>query len=69
MPIPIERHQLQQLPQQGAQLVDVLPAEEYTAEHLLGVINLPLASWTAALPFSLTGSVPSSSPATTLSET
>ncbi len=26
----------------GAQLVDVLPADEYEAEHIAGAINLPL---------------------------
>jgi rhodanese-related sulfurtransferase len=28
--------------QQGAQIVDVLPAREYGEEHLPGAINLPL---------------------------
>jgi phage shock protein E len=38
----------------GAQLVEVLPAEEYEAEHLPGAINIPLQQLdrqtTAALP-------------------
>jgi rhodanese-related sulfurtransferase len=34
--------QLQELLDGGAQLVEVLPAAEYTDEHLPGAINLPL---------------------------
>ncbi len=28
--------------EQGAQVVDVLPAQEYSEDHLPGAINLPL---------------------------
>lgn len=42
MPTVIDRHGVQQLVQQGAQLVDVLGASEYEAEHLPGAINIPL---------------------------
>jgi rhodanese-related sulfurtransferase len=28
--------------EQGAQLVDVLPADEYADEHIVGAVNLPL---------------------------
>lgn len=42
MPTNIELAQLQTLVRQGAQVVEVLPAEDYDAEHLPGAINLPL---------------------------
>ncbi len=42
MPTEIDRRGVQQLLIRGAQLVDVLPAEEYAAEHLAGAINIPL---------------------------
>lgn len=38
----IDRHGVQQLVQQGAQLVDVLGAKEYGAEHIPDAINIPL---------------------------
>jgi rhodanese-related sulfurtransferase len=42
MPTPVALHELQQLITAGAQLVEVLPAEEYEESHLPGAINLPL---------------------------
>ena len=42
MPAEIDRYEVQRLLAAGAQLVDVLPAEEYAAEHIAGAINLPL---------------------------
>ena len=42
MPTPIDRHQVQRLLAEGAQLVEVLPAAEYEDEHLPGAINIPL---------------------------
>jgi rhodanese-related sulfurtransferase/CBS domain-containing protein len=43
MPRSIDRHQLQRLlAEQEAQLVEVLPADEYADEHLPGAINIPL---------------------------
>jgi rhodanese-related sulfurtransferase len=42
MPEPIDRDRLQELLEQGAQLVEVLPEDEYEYEHLPGAINLPL---------------------------
>lgn len=42
MPTVIDRHAVQQLVQQGAQLVDVLGAREYDAEHIPGAMNIPL---------------------------
>jgi rhodanese-related sulfurtransferase len=38
----IERDEVQRLAGEGAQLVEVLPKEEYEEEHLPGAINLPL---------------------------
>jgi rhodanese-related sulfurtransferase len=38
----IDLGQLRQLLDGGAQLVEVLPAAEYTDEHLPGATNLPL---------------------------
>ena len=42
MPTEINRNQVQRLIAGGAQLVDVLPASEYAAEHLTGAISVPL---------------------------
>jgi rhodanese-related sulfurtransferase len=39
---PIDRERLKGLLAEGAQLVEVLPEEEYRAEHLTGAISLPL---------------------------
>ncbi|HVC33860.1 MAG TPA: rhodanese-like domain-containing protein [Chloroflexota bacterium] len=54
MPTTIQLDELQDLIPQAAILVDVLPADEYTREHLPGAINIPLKtlnrSTTAALP-------------------
>jgi rhodanese-related sulfurtransferase len=43
MPTPIDREELQRLVrQEGAQLVEVLPSDEYEDEHLPNAINIPL---------------------------
>ena len=42
MPKGIDRNELQLLLAEGAQLVEVLPREEFEEEHLPGAINLPL---------------------------
>ena len=42
MPIKIFRDEVRALLEEGAQLVDVLPREEYEDEHLPGAINIPL---------------------------
>jgi rhodanese-related sulfurtransferase len=42
MPNSILHPELQQLLDAGAQLVDVLPEQEYREEHLPGAINIPL---------------------------
>jgi rhodanese-related sulfurtransferase len=38
----ISREQVRLLMDEGAQIVDVLPAREYSEDHLPGAINLPL---------------------------
>jgi rhodanese-related sulfurtransferase len=42
VPIPIDRDHLRRLLDGAAQLVEVLPAEEYAEEHLPGAVNVPL---------------------------
>jgi phage shock protein E len=43
MPTPINRDELQRLlHDENAQLVEVLPPDEYEDEHLPGAINIPL---------------------------
>jgi rhodanese-related sulfurtransferase len=42
MPDSILYPQLQRLLDSGAQLVEVLPEDEYREEHLPGAINIPL---------------------------
>lgn len=38
----IDRRQVRELVGKGAQLVEVLPAEEYAEDHLPGAISIPL---------------------------
>jgi phage shock protein E len=48
MPAPIEREELQRLErEEHAQLVEVLPPDEYEDEHLPGAINIPLKTLAA----------------------
>ncbi len=42
MPTAIFRDEVRRLVEEGAQLVDVLPREEYEDEHLPRAINIPL---------------------------
>jgi rhodanese-related sulfurtransferase len=42
VPKGIDRNEVQRLLSEGAQLVEVLPREEYDEEHLPGAIHLPL---------------------------
>jgi phage shock protein E len=42
MPEAIDRDRVEELVRAGAQLVEVLPAEEYADEHLPGAVNIPL---------------------------
>lgn len=41
-PKDINRNEVQRLIAHGAQLLEVLPAEEYNEAHLPGAINIPL---------------------------
>ncbi len=44
----IHRQDVRRLVKEGAQLVEVLPAEEYAQGHLPGAINLPLGELSAS---------------------
>ena len=46
MPTEIDRNRVRELLAGGAQVVDVLPAEEFAAEHIAGAVNLPLKELT-----------------------
>jgi len=46
MPTAIGRAELQRLVDNGAQLVEVLPKDEYDEEHLPGALHLPLKTLT-----------------------
>jgi rhodanese-related sulfurtransferase len=48
VPTDVDRHAVKRLREQGARLVEVLPAEEYESEHIAGAINLPLKELDAA---------------------
>jgi rhodanese-related sulfurtransferase len=43
MPTEIGRDEVRRLVETGAQLVEVLPADQYEEEHLPGAISIPLA--------------------------
>jgi rhodanese-related sulfurtransferase len=47
MPAPIALPELQRLIADGAQLVEVLPEQEFDEAHLPGAINIPLKHLTA----------------------
>jgi rhodanese-related sulfurtransferase len=42
MPTEIGRSEVQRLVERGAQLVEVLPPDEYEEDHLPGAISIPL---------------------------
>ena len=48
MPRGIDRDEVRRLQEQGAQIVEVLPAEDYEWQHLAGAVNLPLKELDAA---------------------
>jgi rhodanese-related sulfurtransferase len=48
MPRAIDRDRVQELVREGAQLVEVLPREDYEEEHLPGAISIPLKELNAA---------------------
>src|SRR4051812_20977606 len=49
MPIPIDTPRTRELLALGAQLVDVLPEETFTQEHLPGAISIPLQTIDSAV--------------------
>jgi rhodanese-related sulfurtransferase len=54
MPTPIDRDDVQRLfREEHAQLVEVLPADEFEDEHLPGAINIPLKTLDAESTVSL----------------
>jgi len=48
MPTAIHRDDVRQMVARGAQLIDVLPAAEYRAEHLPHAVSVPLKTLDAA---------------------
>jgi len=46
-PKSVSRDEVRRLVEAGAQLVEVLPTDEFDDEHLVGAISLPLKSLTA----------------------
>ena len=48
MPTRIDLNRMRELLADGAQLVEVLPRDEYAEEHLPGAVNLPLKELDAA---------------------
>jgi rhodanese-related sulfurtransferase len=58
MPTPIDRDRLGDLLRRGAQLVEVLPADEYEEEHLPGALNIPLKELDATTVRRLSGDRP-----------
>jgi len=50
MPHEIDRDQVRRLiAEEGAQLVEVLPAKEFGEEHIVGAVNIPLERFSADL--------------------
>ncbi len=58
MPTHIEREPLMELVKAGAQLVEVLPTDEYDEEHLPGASNIPLREIDRLAPQRLKRSAP-----------
>lgn len=46
----VDRNEVQKMLRERAQLVEVLPAKEYEAEHIPGAINIPLKTLGRARP-------------------
>ena len=44
MPTEIDRHSVQRLMMQDAQLIEVLPGKEFAEEHQPGALNIPLST-------------------------
>ena len=51
MPISIDQHEVRRLlAEEEAQLVEVLPAQEFGEEHIVGAVNIPLKELDARAP-------------------
>jgi len=50
MPTEIDRHEVQALLRQGAQLVDVMGRTEFEASHIVGAVHIPLRKVAAEAP-------------------
>ncbi|MBA2755224.1 MAG: rhodanese-like domain-containing protein [Chloroflexota bacterium] len=48
MPTELHRNDVGRMIADGAQLLDVLPTDEYEAEHLTGALSIPLKTLDAA---------------------
>ncbi len=46
----VDRHEVQRLIQQGAQLVDVMPVKEFAESHIAGAVSIPLKRVAAEAP-------------------
>ena len=53
MPTGIDREEVRRLVADGAQLVDVLPVEDYETLHVAGAVNVPLRELDARAPLEL----------------
>jgi rhodanese-related sulfurtransferase len=54
MPELIDHHELRRLvSEEGAQLVEVLPLKEFTEEHIVGALNIPLKELDERAPLEL----------------
>jgi rhodanese-related sulfurtransferase len=42
MPTAVTREDVQRMTAEGAVLIDVLPENEYSEEHIAGAVNIPL---------------------------
>ncbi len=58
MPQEIDRVQVRRLLEAGAQVVDVLPREEYEDSHLPGAVNIPIKELNAGRAQSLSSDEP-----------
>ena len=50
MPREIDRHEVQRLLGQGAQLVDVMGRKEFEGSHIVGAVHIPLRKLAAEAP-------------------
>ena len=58
MPIDVERDDVRRLMNEGARVVEVLPEQEYSLQHLAGAISLPLKKLNRATAAQLSRNAP-----------